>query len=259
MAVNIERGFLPLPKIDKAEPIGGIAVNLNLPLEVDQDRIGINLAGIRELCNLGGISEITIIGSTGGETSHTVSEITGHNSDGSPITMGKVTKVIVPPFASNSHDATRSDSGVAERWVQLKIDANIGEIESRVSEKGEGEYSTRNWTRELNSGLKASIRETGTQNLVCRPEPTDKLVYQNYALVAGAFTGATLFTNGEFNSLSYFALAWGIHRGYSLYQAYNDRNHRFALFPGLQFDRAILLNLDSRFTTLVKDLYKNKK
>ena len=140
---------------------------------------------------------------------------------------------------------------------------NIDEICLRVSEKSEGVHSPKNWARELNKGFKTPIRRAGNQNLLHNLEHGDKADYAWLSVLVAAYPGLPLLV-GQFNPEgAAFNLLWyyGCARaGALIRRVFNpDQNQRFSMIPGLQVDRAIVLGIESRVKTLIKDLHSDKK
>jgi hypothetical protein len=263
MPARVESGFVPLPKVEQEQPEDNIKIYLNLPVYVDQDRIGINLSGIARLCELGGIRPLIVLGQTSQDTSHVLLEVAGLNSDGSAIASKKMTKVAVPLFEADSQNSTRHPVTIAERWKGTRININVAEMGHRVSDQATGVQSTENWTRELNALFKGSIREAGNQNLLHNLEPLDKLFYLT-SLIAYGSTLAEWGLGSELPfpvfvsaSVASFFVFGGFFNAVR-YAAYNP-DHRQSIFLGFQVDRAIALGVTSRTRTLVKDLHPGAK
>lgn len=253
----IEKGFVPLPKVEQEQPEENIQVLLNLPDYVDQDRIGVNLAGVAKLCKLGGIKQLIVIGSTTGETSHVVPEITGFSSEGRVIASRKVAKVTFPTFEMNTQNSNWRNTSISTRAIELTIDVNVNEIALRVSDKPEGIHSVLNWAKELDNGLKSPIRRAGNQNLLHGLEESDKVVRACYLGFWGTTAGLLLLNPSEYNSVASifaFTAVGGFLKMVELIELRSHPDYRYSLFSGPQVDRAIALGILSRTTTLIKDL-----
>lgn len=261
MTSAIERGFVPLPKVEREQPEDNIRILLNLPDYVDQDRIGVNLAGIARLCRLGGIQTLIVIGNTGEETSHVIPEVVGLNSDGSAVASKKIAKVTVPTFETKMYDATWRNQQIASRWIRLNINMNIDEVALRVSEEQEGVHSVKNWTQELDGGFKVPIRRAGNQNLLHDLGSLDRQVYAGLGLITALFAGLELANNGSPDlglDILKLGAAIAVTRAPLLIEALVNQNYRFSIFPGHQVDRAVALGILSRTKTLIKDLHPDK-
>lgn len=258
----IEKGYVPLPKVEKEQPEENIQILLGLPDYVDQDRIGVNLAGIARLCRLGGIRQLIVIGNTDEETSHVIPEVTGLNSDGSAMASKKIAKVTIPTFEMRSQDLYRRNNSISTRATDLVIDINVDEVTLRASEKPKGVHSVRNWTGELDKGLKHSIRRTGNQNLLHNLEHFDGVASAVYLgwVIGNAATLATM--PGDYSVVSQISLLGFINNIFKSVELLAFGKHpdfRFSLTSGPQVDRAIALAILSRTKTLIKDLYQEKK
>lgn len=259
---SIEKGFSPLPKVEREQPEDKIKILLNLPDYVDQDRIGVNLRDISKLCKLGGISQLIVVGKTDQDTSHVVPEVTGLNSDGSATVSKKIAKVTVPTFESSVDNSAWHDKWISDRWINLEVNLNIDEIALRVSEKPEGVHGIKNWSQELNKGFKTPIRESGSKNLLQGLETKDK---DDLIELAGFVFVFDLFSalRGAHISPGYVAQSFlfanlGRKICDVIYKRGNP-DYRFSIFPGPQIDRAIALGILSRTKTLVKDLHTEKQ
>jgi hypothetical protein len=259
--LHIERGFVPLPKVEREQPEENIKILLGLPDYVDQDRIGVNLPGIARLCKLGGIRPLIIIGETEKETSHVIPEIVGINSDGSAMASKKAAKVTVPTFDANSDNSSLQHKLVATRWVGLNVSMNIDEIALRASEKSEGVHSAANWARELDKGFKVPIRRAGNQNLLHGLEQADKIDMGAIILNLGLFTILLPFISGQepINPLVVVPISIAAFKFLETGDKNKYPDYRFSILPGYQIDRAIALGILSRTRILIKDLYQNKK
>jgi hypothetical protein len=263
MPSTIERGFVPLPKVEQEQPEDNIGIYLNLPSYVDQDRIGVNLRDIAGLCKLGGIRQLLVIGQTDKETSHVIPEVSGLQADGSATASSKMAKVIVPTFEARMDDLGwgRTDR-IETRWIGLSVNMNMDEIALRVSEKTGGLHATKNWTKELDKGFKTPIRKAGNQNLLHNLESFDKFTLGLMGAVVGGVEAIEELGGGQ-ASLERVALFAFV---YTFVAKVDDAStlrgnpdHRFSIFPGPQIDRAIALSILSRTRTLIKDLYQEKK
>lgn len=253
----IERGFVPLPKVEQEQPEENIQILLNLPDYVDQDRIGVNLAGIAKLCKLGGIKQLIVIGSTNGETSHVVPQITGLDSEGRAVASRNVAKVTFPTFEMNAQNSNWRNTSISTRARNLTIDVNVNEIALRVSDKPEGIHSVLNWTKELDNGLRSPIRKAGNQNLLHGLEESDRVVRACYLGFWGTTAGLLLLNPNEYNpaaSIFAFTAVGGFLKMVELIELRRHPDYRYSLFSGPQVDRAIALGLLSRMKTLIKDL-----
>jgi hypothetical protein len=263
MSARVESGFVPLPKVEQEQPEDRIRITLNLPGYVDQDRIGVNLTGISKLCRLGGIRQLVVLGKTDEETSHVIPEVSGMNSDGSAMASKKMAKVTVPTFESSVHDYSRRNKWIGDRWITLNVNMNVDEIGLRVSENEGGVHSPKNWARELDKGLRTPIRKAGDQNLLHDLESSDKNGYFVMAYSAAIAIPLTIsLARGTFNpelGLVYLLATIAGNRLREKILTLKDQDHRFALFPGFQVDRAIALGITSRTRNLIKDLSPEKK
>ncbi len=258
MSSRIESGFVPLPKVEQEQPEDNIHILLNLPGYVDQDRIGVNLTGIANLCDLGGIRPLRVFGKTGEETSHVIPEIVGINSDGSAMASKKIAKVTVPTFEMRLRNSSWRNRWIAERWIRLNINMNVDEIGQRVSEQSGGVHSAKNWATELDRGFKTPIRTAGNQNLLHDLEFGDKI----HLVGTGGYTILALLVSEIFRPDSRLFYAAGcviINTVPSFIESRINPGYRFSLFPGFQVDRAIALGITSRTRNLIKDLNSEKK
>jgi hypothetical protein len=261
MSSRIESGFVPLPKVEQEQPEDKIRIALNLPGYVDQDRIGVNLTGIRKLCNLGGIRQLVVLGKTDEETSHVIPEVSGMNSDGSAVASKKMARVTVPTFeARQQHNSAESHDLIAHRWVDLNINMNVDEIGIRASEKKGGVHAAGNWARELDRGVRVSIRRAGNKNLLHNLEVDDKVKYLTQLGIDGIFLSFALLTNWGLAFDSVFIIGTPIYTQIveRIYR-WEDPDYRFSITPGFQIDRAIALGITARTRNLIKDLNPDKK
>lgn len=251
---NIEKGFIPLRRMEEEQPSDKFIVNLNLPPYVDKDRIGVDLERIHRLCRIGGISRILLIGNSGQETSHTVPQVIGFNSDGSALASKAVATVSAPVFDQKVvQNGNRTDS----RVVDITVNANIDEIGLRVADSREGLRSASEWAKQLDGGLKKTVRKVGTRNVI-RNRP---YLWPDFGAVYGSTATVIFSLGGNINELS-LALNifnYGISRLHSKSISERNSDHRFSFIPGPQIDRAIWLNLVSASGKLIKDIYPDKK
>ena len=260
MASNIEKGFIPLPKVEQEVTDETIIMSLNLPDYVDQDRIGVNLAGISKLCKLGGITHLVVIGNTGEETSHVVPEVAGVNSDGSASLSKKIEKVIVPTFETNPMHNGKDNETISTRTIGLYVDINVDELGNRIAETSEGVHSPKAWAKELDKGIKTPIRKAGNQNLLHHLESFDKTDFRVMAFMTGLTIAVYIPVYSVFDPHS--LILPGELAVYRMFSALTRKEHpdfRFSLFPGFQVDRAIALGIMGRTKTLIKDLRQDKK
>lgn len=261
MPTRAESGFVPLPKVEREQPEDRIKVALNLPTYLDQDRVGVNLSEIRRLCDWGGIRELRIIGKTDGETSQVIPEVNGINSDGSASASKKMAKVDVPTSTSDMNSfMPKKGSRIAYRWVAARVDVNNNEIAARTAEKPGGAHSVGNWAEELDKGIKLPIRQIGHRNLLTTPESGDKTDYTFLTFIPALYVIQNLAQNSSElilpEALFYCMLIALANKAYGVTLPYNSR---FSLTPGFQFDRAAVLSILSRTSTIVGELGKDKK
>lgn len=124
-----------------------------------------------------------------------------------------------------------------------------------------GVHSPKNWARELDKGLRAPIRKAGDQNLL-----HDLEIYDKYGYFVIAYNAAIPLTialaRGTFSpelGLVYLLSTITGGRIGEKIVTWKDQDHRFALFPGFQVDKAITLGITSRTRNLIKDLSPDKK
>jgi hypothetical protein len=267
MSSRIESGFVPLPKVEREQPENNIKISLNLPGYVDQDRIGVNLTEIARLCRLVGIRELVVLGKTDEETSRTLPEIAGVNLDGSAMASKKITKAITTPiFETNSRSYdNRKWPLIANRWIDLNIGINVEEIGLRISRQPEGIRAVKNWAKELNNGLKIPIKNVGNQNLLHNLEIGDKFELGSIVVIVGTSLGLELalgILSPILTDMLLISAPVAGKLGSLLRKRMGldpDPNHRFSIFLGPQIDRAIILNIESATTTLIKDIHQDKK
>ena len=251
---NIEKGFIPLPKVEQEQLSDKLMVNLNLPPYVDRDRIGIDLERIHRLCRIGGIGRILLIGNSGQETSHTVPQLVGFNSDGSALASKAVAIVSAPVFDQKVvQNGNRTDS----RVVDIMVNANIDEIGLRVADSREGLRSASEWAKQLDGGLKKTVRKVGTSNVI-RNRP---YLWPDFGAVYSSTATVIFSLGGNINELSFMlnTFAYGMSRLHSKLISEQNSDHRFSFIPGPQIDRAIWLNLVLATGKLIKDMYPDKK
>jgi hypothetical protein len=248
-----ESGFIPLPKIEQEQPEEDLEIKLNLPQYVDQDRIGINTSNIIKLNNWGGIRTLRVVGRYDMETSILIPETAGINSDGSANASKKVTKVEKPTFEGYSSDYNWDTFSIANRWKNVEINLNIDEIGQRIKDKPEGIRSSKNWTRELDSGINRPLRAEGHKNLLHDLEFLDKYSYRNIVIVGGLISSIYYANSGHLTLGGFLGFYLG-DRIVTLVKSINKPELRLSLFPGYQIDRAVVLSAMSRLKTIVKDL-----
>lgn len=256
MQSKIERGFMPLSKVESEQPAPNIKIALSLPGYVDGDRIGVDVKGIVRLCELSGIRGIAVAGITEGKTSHVIPEVSGLNSDGSATASKKIAKVSVPTFEQMRLNFPHTHSRIADRWVWLYIGMNIDEIGLRVSETPKGVHCVDEWAKQLDKGFRVPIRRAGNRNLLYELEAGDKVDYGFIGSYTGLASGTALLINGKVGLDFILALSGGIITNgiASLFLSRRDPLHRFSVLPGPQIDRAVVFNVLSRTKTLIKDL-----
>ncbi len=251
----IERGFVPLRRMEEEQPSDKFFVNLNLPPYVDRDRIGVDLARIHRLCKIAGINRILLIGESGQETSTVIPQIAGYNPDGSALASRAVAVVNVPTFDSKTtqEGKARTDS----RLIDISVTANMDEIGLRVADSREGLRSANEWAKHLDGGLRHAVRRGGTSNLLRnRPHfnPDLPAITASSIIVLDISDGNPdgLLILGE-------TFVYGLSRFFSKSMTLNNPDHRISLIPGPQIDRAIWFNLVLATGKLIKDMYPDKK
>lgn len=250
---RIESGFVPLPKVEQEQPEPNLEIRLNLPEYVDQDRIGVNLTQIVRLNDWGGIRRLRVVGKTDMDTSSESPELVGINPDGSAIASKKVAKVTVPTFDSSSRNADWHNYSIANRWVNAGVNINLDEMSQRLKDKPEVVRSPANWAKELDNGIKATIRAKGHMNLLHSMETRDKSDYGIMMTVSGIASILLFLSEGRIAPFTVVGV-WAGSRVVSLARSVAQSDWRFSFIPGYQIDRAAILSIQSRLKTVVKDL-----
>lgn len=254
---KVESGFIPLPKVEQAQPLDNLLIELNLPQVVDQDRIGINVSRIDSLCRLSGIEALAIIGTTGEETSKTIPQIVGMNPDGSAVASKSIAKTTVPT-SKRLQIAFKHVDNMSLRNTQLNVFVNIDEISQTAAESKSGIREPKVWSENLDKELRTSLRKAGTENLIKYWDPYSKLMYKlGPIFVAGIVEGNDLISNSAFTVdeyMFYLVTVSLVGRLWDTFSNYKDPHFRWSVFVGPQFDRAAVLQVKTRTQKLVKDL-----
>ena len=261
---NIEKGFIPLRKVEEEQPLDKVRITLNLPPLVDQDRIGVNLARIDSLCRLSGIENLIVLGKTDEETSKVIPLVVGVNSDGSAVASKSLVKTDVPPYNSVF---SGEEGYMSSRNIKLRININVDEVAQRAAEAKMGVRDPKVWAQNVDEGLRHSIRSVGTDNLIRNPDRFTKGFYLiSLPLNAGINSVSDLINNGHLteqpaiNTMVFYALIRGVYLVSEVAQKIiSKENIRYSVFIGPQLDRAAVLQLKTRTQKLVKDLHPDKK
>jgi len=262
---NIERGFIPLRKVEDEQPLETVVFSLGLPPFVDQDRIGVNLGRINRLQGIAGIRQITVTGQNSDTQSQDEVNIVGVNSDGSAIASKGKSKTTVPTYESNSF--VRNDwVPMNQRQIILNIRANLDEISLRLTNSKDGVRSPKGWARELDSGIRQSIKKAGTDNLVRNIDSEVKFQYKflaiwNLGWIALINTILLKESIQDFPKVYILSMITGpsIWNFLNMITDRQNPNLRKSIFLGPQFDRAIALRTLTASQKLVKDLRPDKK
>lgn len=255
-----ERGMVSLHQMEDQRPSDKFIVDLNLPAYVDQDRIGVDLDRIYKLCKIAGIGRIVMIGEVGGETSTTIPQVVGMNSDGSAIASRSVVETDSPAFDSSSNPWS-PDRRTDNRLINISIKANIDEISMKIADSKEGVRSTSGWARELDKGVRTPIRSLGTRNLVTtRPHISPDLWP---LLNAPGFMLNTInFPPDDLIDAVFYGSQFSVYlisRAQSKLMSKINDDHRFSLIPGPQLDRAVWFSVVLASGKLIKDMYPDQK
>jgi len=257
-----EKGFFPLSQVQEQD-IDGMRVSLNLPEYVDQDRLGVNLRGIYNMCKMGGIETIRVIGSMDGEVSTYTPTIVGINPDGAGIAGKAGLKTKVSTF-STSHPEIMDTLPGCYSWIDLSLDVNLREIHGRITDgKNKNLRNVSNWTPYIDKALRSGISKEGARHLIKDISPSQKLTFptfmSTFAIIDLAATGFVPNSMTLPHILESFAI-YGIGSqllGHVLYHP--GSKIRLSFFYGPQVDRALALKIMSKTGTLIKELKNTGK
>jgi len=238
---------------------------LGLPSFVDKDRIGVNLGRIDRLQRLAGIKQLTVTGQMFDQTSGVDVQIVGMNPDGSAMAGKGGSKTTIPTY--ESHPLVANDRvPMSQRQINLNITANLDEIASRLTDSKDGVRSPKGWARELDNGVRQSIKKAGTANLLRNMDHSTKFRYKFLVMWNAGYEilGRTLISHNSAQEIPVH-FASGMLIGsmlYSLIEFVEQRKnpkYRKSLFLGMQLDRAVALRALTLSQKLIKDLRPDKK
>lgn len=252
---NVEKGFVPLPKVEQEQPAENILFELNLPSFVDQDRIGVHLRRIERQMSISGIKTLVVRGSGDVERGQDQVEVTGINPDGSAL-ASKV-KAGTRRKSSSSSRGYESDSPVgiyiSTRQTNLEVSVKNGEIGDEISGRGRSLREVPEWSKELNMALGREIRARGTENLIRDTSWLEKTLLSFYVTFDLAIVqDPALFIRAMIIQNMFTRLLVFLREGKEGY-------FRHSLFFGPQLDRALILQALSRGQKIIKDLHSKDK
>jgi len=255
--------FIPLPELESSQ----VRFDLVLPPFVNQNLLGINIMGVEGLLRVGGIGHLTVK-SESGDSSSFVPTIVGVDSQGGALAdkIGLQTKVSA--YEIKNEDPS-SLIPFNSRWVDSTIVINIDEMsqrilhESRGWKRDVGIRSPEVWADYLDKTLRHGINSAGNNYLIGGMDRADWF----FAVLTGAFAvllAAPSLVNMDLTGLFGYTAAWEVlSQGiWDVVERQFRREHdlnsgyRWSLFMTLapHFDRALILNILSRTTTLVSSL-----
>lgn len=257
-----ERGFIPLTKAQSER----VRFQVALPDFIDQDKIGVNLNQIHRLCQIGGISTLVVLGVEDQDISEATPQILGFNNQGSAY-MGKASSSMVVPPSESISGSTRKDSPHIAQWAHSIIAVNMNEVRQRIENNKkwtDGIRSPKAWSYYLNRGIKDGISKEGTAQLLgIRGGKVDLAVFSTLVVLNSTGTAPFRYephvpslpeAAGTYFTFSFIWNLWD--RLVTRHPSLNDRDSRYTLFVGPEVDRAILLNILTKTSTLVKQIDK---
>ncbi|OGE02585.1 hypothetical protein A3G16_03605 [Candidatus Curtissbacteria bacterium RIFCSPLOWO2_12_FULL_41_16] len=259
---SVERGFIPITEAQSER----VRFQVGLPDFVDQDRIGVNLREIQRLCQIGGIHRLVVLGVEDLDTSKTVPQILGFNSQGSTY-MGKAaSKADVSPSESFSAPGWEGKSH-PQQWSDALIAVNMNQVRDRIGNDkrwSEGIRSPKAWSHYLNRGIKDGISKEGIAQLLNLRNKVDLAIFA--AFVGAAATDAVplpRWFDPHIPSVreaiqAYFtwSITWNVIERFmdGKRPFLSDGNNRYTAFYGPEVDRAVLLKVLTKTRTLVKQI-----
>lgn len=257
MPSPVERGFIPLKRIEKEQPSDIVTISLGMPSFVNKDRIGVNLGRMEGLAKLSGIKRIQIKDSSGDQSLPVELQVAGFNPDGSAMASRSGLQTMVPAY---EYKPQILDSGIPmnQRVINLNISVNLDAIGSQLASSREAVRSPRGWARELDRGTRELIRRAGRANLM--GNVSDE-VTTTYAVITTASGLTTLSVLTEFSISSppmlfgeLWLLLYMMFQMADLAKGHKKENYRNSIFLGPQLDRAAALNLLTRSQKLIKEI-----
>ncbi|OGH11020.1 MAG: hypothetical protein A3B38_02405 [Candidatus Levybacteria bacterium RIFCSPLOWO2_01_FULL_36_13] len=253
---KIESGFIPLPKVEREQPLDNVYFNFNLPQFVDQDRIGVNIGRVDRINNLSGIFALKVEGKTDLDQSSEEHNVVGVNSDGSALASKSKTKNIVPTadiFARGEFNHFEKSNS---RSVALGLALNISEITSRIQLSNKNIRESDSWSKEIDKALREKLRKGGTDNLV----KLNTFEKWWFPFAYGIMPGTIFAINGTF-PMVYYSVIYSLDKFFDILKHRDYPETRISLFPSVapQLDRAAALQVLTRTQKLVSDLQPDKK
>lgn len=255
---SIEKGFMPLRKAQSEQ----VRFQVSLPEFIDQGGIGVNLREIHRLCQIGGIRRLVVFGVEDVDTSKATPQILGFNSQGSAY-MGKAgSNTIIPPTESYSAINPESFWRHTQSWRDAVIVVNMDEVSKRITsdEKwAEGIRDLKAWSHYLNKGIKDGISKEGVSHLLKLPDKVSLAIFGVAVTTNTAGLWRLEPQSTQFLELltNYFLMGAGwntLDRVFGRKPKLSDQNTRYTLFWGPEVDRAILLKILTKTSTLVKQI-----
>lgn len=250
MTVETGSKFVPIAEASTDR----IKTNLYLPFNLDE-KIGLNLGRIGAMMQLGGFKHLTISREPEEKTSSTIPTIVGMSGSGDAI-AGKVKSKIVETY-NNDFSLERNELR-SHTWSDLKLRINTHEIQQRVllSERNVRDATT--WASEIDEALTKGIVRAGFDYLIHTRSNMDKVgMSVSYVLYGAALVVNKLLLGTSFAIPGYLGALAAYNLGFLHMQVGREKRgtgQRLSVFIDYELDRAIVLRLVGKLSTLAKAL-----
>lgn len=246
--MSAERKFTPVSEVESDL----VTLQLNLPAYINPDLIGLNLGKTEKLMRLSGLTDLSVTGVGGQETSSEYPTVVGFDKGGGAYAGSIGVKVNVSEHKSSpSSYLQKVDSSTKD----VSITLNLDEINEQIAKEkwNGGIRSIEAWSKHLDSAIKTGIKSEGTKNLLLLDDPLG-LTIDGMTTVMLAQSFAFAYRAGPLWVDSVISMALFLKTTRYLFS--DQKNYRLSPFFGTHFERAAALNVMVRKGKLVKELPK---
>ncbi len=240
-----------------------------LPFNIHKT-VGIETNRVERLMQLSGIRSLQIVSDYDGERSNTSFQTVGINTDGSAI-AGKGISKSVTEYTDNVNieDDDYPNTRKQATWVDLKMTLNIPEMTRMILDCGEKVTDSKIWAKMVDSSIRSSVRKNGTNFLLSRSKNNFETSFVTFLFLDDIAHACNIgFADFLFNQVNPHALdpiklssniilrglMWTLFESLSNGKERPGSGRRFSFFYGLELDRAMALQFESRVGNVAKSL-----
>lgn len=233
-----------------------VRTSATLPFHLENE-VGLNTKRIQTLLQIGGLRSIKISSKNDGERSSASLQTVGFGKDGSALAgIGKVS--VVPTYSDSLEPLEFSAESKQKYWPSLNLTLNNNELKQRMLQSDLRVSDPANWANEIDKAIKKAVRHVGTKNLLDMSKTNfgEKLFLANHLLALTAFTFSPDHDASRlvFWELMRIGLYSNLFTDIENFQ--RGEGYRLSILPGLELDRAIILQIATRAKLVAKDISK---